>query len=297
MADRSHPGGDRDTGHIRLHPERGGAAADPGRPGDPGHRRGIVPNRGDHGPAGVLRRGRRRGPAGSADADGRQHIGVRRERQHRHGAHQPLRAAHAVRLTHATGPTHRCGPGPSTLQLLIGLLALFGGLRAAACRFGFGFLLRGIALSLGLVLLGLALLDEITAARHRADGFFRLALDVLDDALQAFLRPAFLRHGFLPHRLTFPAAGTVSVPPRYSGSRRLESPNLLTDRLILRELNGPDATWTQCPLGAVNANPDRVGRARTAGVHSRRIDFAQRCPSPWRHTLESWPPKLTPAGS
>ena len=63
------------------------------------------------------------------------------------------------------------------------------------CRFG----LAGVALfGVGLILLGLALADQVVAAGHGADGFLRLTLDVLDDAPDGFLGTAvLLRHGFL----------------------------------------------------------------------------------------------------
>ena len=49
-------------------------------------------------------------------------------------------------------------------ELLVGLLALLGGFGATAGGFGFGFLLRGVALGVRLVLLGLALFGEVVAA-------------------------------------------------------------------------------------------------------------------------------------
>ena len=64
-----------------------------------GDRRGAVPGRGGQRSQGVLRRGRRRGSGRSAIPDGGQHVGVRREREHRHRADEPLRAAVTVRLS------------------------------------------------------------------------------------------------------------------------------------------------------------------------------------------------------
>src|ERR1700751_5196369 len=69
-----------------------------------------------------------------------------------------------------TDRTHR------RVKLLVGLLALLGHLGATAGRLCFGFLLRGVALCLRLVLLGLALAGEVVTAGHRAGGFLGPAL-------------------------------------------------------------------------------------------------------------------------
>ncbi len=71
-------------------------ALTPGRTGDQRHRRGTVPRRGGGQPARILRRGRRRRPPPPDGADGRQHRGVRRQRQHRRRADKPLRLPHPV---------------------------------------------------------------------------------------------------------------------------------------------------------------------------------------------------------
>src|SRR6476659_8899918 len=81
------------------------------------------------------------------------------------------------------------------LRPLLRLLALLGGLGAGASRISLGFLLGNIPLSVGLVLLCLALADHVVAARHGANRFLGLALDVLDDALDAFLRTSVLLVG------------------------------------------------------------------------------------------------------
>ena len=48
LAAAPHIGGDRNAVDVRLHPELGGARPHPGRPGNRGHRRGVVPRGGDH---------------------------------------------------------------------------------------------------------------------------------------------------------------------------------------------------------------------------------------------------------
>ena len=50
-------------------------------------------------------------------------------------------------------------------------------------------------LGVGLVLLSLALADQVVTAGHGADGLLGLALDVLDDALDAFFRASVLLLG------------------------------------------------------------------------------------------------------
>ena len=113
-------------------------------------------------------------------------------------------------MTQETGPAIDAARARSR-ELLVGPLPLLGSFGAATCRFGFGFLLRGVTLSLSLVLLGLALFGDVATAGHRADSFLGLTLDVLDDALQAFLRPAFLRHGIPPNRLTFMVLAEIVI--------------------------------------------------------------------------------------
>src|SRR6185295_8591595 len=91
-------------------------------------------------------------------------------------------------------PVFRLGPFYRIITLLrplLRLLALLGGLGAGASRIGLGFLL-------GNVLLCLALADHVVTACHGANRFLGLALDVLDDALDAFLRTSVLvGHSYL----------------------------------------------------------------------------------------------------
>src|ERR1700710_2498213 len=85
------------------------------------------------------------------------------------------------------------------LALLLCLLALLGDLRGPACAFCLGFLLRGVALGVGLVLLGLAFAVQIIATGHRARDFLGLTLSALGDALDGFLGTAVvLRHCEIP---------------------------------------------------------------------------------------------------
>ena len=79
------------------------------------------------------------------------------------------------------------------------LLALLGSLGAGAGRFGLRFLLGGVLLGVGLVLLSLALADQVVTACYGADRFLGLALDVLDDALMPSSGPVF----FFSVMLTF----------------------------------------------------------------------------------------------
>jgi len=58
-----------------------------------------------------------------------------------------------------------------------------------------GFLLGGVTLGVRLILLGLALADYVVTAGHGAHRFLRLALDVLDDALDGFFGST-AAHGF-----------------------------------------------------------------------------------------------------
>jgi hypothetical protein len=83
------------------------------------------------------------------------------------------------------------------MGLLVLLLALFSGLRPSSRRLRLGFLASDVALSVTLVLLGLALFDEIAVACHGADSFLYLALDALDDAFDAFSGPTILSHALL----------------------------------------------------------------------------------------------------
>src|SRR5947209_9109581 len=83
-----------------------------------------------------------------------------------------------------TDRTHPC----DKLLVLVGLLALFGRLGAAASGLRLGFFLRRVALCVRLVLLGLALAGEVVTTGHRTDGFLDPAFGVLDDALHGFCR-------------------------------------------------------------------------------------------------------------
>src|SRR3954469_19129022 len=87
------------------------------------------------------------------------------------------------------------------MLLLIGLLALLGCLRAAAGRVGLCFLLGGVLLGVGLVLLCLALIDQVVTTRDGSDRFLRLTLDVFHGALDAFCGPTVLVSHNSPLRL------------------------------------------------------------------------------------------------
>src|ERR1700737_4474225 len=111
-----------------------------------------------------------------------------------------MAATHAVlpakpRVWLAGGSTPS-GPRRCQLPLLIGLLTLLRSLGAATGSFRFGLFLRGVALGLGLVLLRLALADEVVATGHGPDRLLGLALDVFDDASDSFFGSAVLCHGF-----------------------------------------------------------------------------------------------------
>ena len=97
LASRSHPGRDRHTVDVRLHAERGRAGAHPRRTGARRDRGGAVPDRGDRGPARVLRRRRRRRPRRPDEQDGGEHVGIRRQPERRHRAHQSLRVPVTIR--------------------------------------------------------------------------------------------------------------------------------------------------------------------------------------------------------
>jgi hypothetical protein len=75
----------------------------------------------------------------------------------------------------------------------VGALTPLLGLGFGASLFRLGLLGRGMTLGLGLVLLGLALFAQAIAAGDRTDRLLGLALDVLDDALDAFCRSAVVR--------------------------------------------------------------------------------------------------------
>jgi hypothetical protein len=72
------------------------------------------------------------------------------------------------------------------MELLVLLLALFSGLGATARGFGFRFLLGRVTLGVRLILLGLALFDNIVATSQRSANLFGLALNALDDSLNPF---------------------------------------------------------------------------------------------------------------
>ena len=82
LAARPYAGGDRNPVHLRLHPERRGAAVDARCARTGRHRRRAVSGRGDHRSQGVLRRRRRCRSAAAAGPNGGQHIGFRRQREH-----------------------------------------------------------------------------------------------------------------------------------------------------------------------------------------------------------------------
>src|ERR1700686_3361193 len=67
--------------------------------------------------------------------------------------------------------------------LLVLLLTLFGSLGTRARRFRLRFLLGGVTLGVGLILLGFALTGQVVAPRDGADGLFCLTFDALDGTL------------------------------------------------------------------------------------------------------------------
>src|SRR3954469_22502250 len=97
------------------------------------------------------------------------------------------------------------------MLLLIGLLALLGCLRAAAGRVGLCFLLGGVLLGVGLVLLCLALIDQVVTTRDGSDRFLRLTLDVFHGALDAFCGPTVL----VSHNSPLRSADLPGVLPCY----------------------------------------------------------------------------------
>jgi hypothetical protein len=85
----------------------------------------------------------------------------------------------------------------SPTELLVLLLPLFGGLGTGARGFGFGFPLGSIALSIGLILLGLTLAYEVITAGHGSRDLLGLSLDALDSTLDGFFWSALVPHGVL----------------------------------------------------------------------------------------------------
>jgi len=79
-------------------------------------------------------------------------------------------------------------PLPAASYLLCGFLACFLNLGLGASLLSGGLFFRDVALRFRLVLLGLALADQMATAEKCADGLFGLALDVFQDALDGFDR-------------------------------------------------------------------------------------------------------------
>src|ERR1700737_788342 len=77
--------------------------------------------------------------------------------------------------------------------LLVVLLTLFGSAGTRARRFRLRFLLGGVTLGVGLILLGFALTGQVVAPRDGADGLFCLTFDALSTAPFTASSAAFLR--------------------------------------------------------------------------------------------------------
>src|SRR5262249_52040182 len=79
------------------------------------------------------------------------------------------------------------GPSPyGSCLLLFGLLALLGDLGRCTGRLSLGLLLRGVALSLGLVPLSLTLLVQVVPPDYCAEDYLGPAFRVFHDALDGF---------------------------------------------------------------------------------------------------------------
>src|SRR5271157_4407932 len=109
-----------------------------------------------------------------------------------------LRAGDYLRSGDARKGPVRSRTGPFRIELLVFLLALFSGFRAGPRGFGFGFLLARGALGVGLVLLRLALFDEVVATCDGSANLFDLAFDAFDGALDGLLWSALV----IPHGST-----------------------------------------------------------------------------------------------
>lgn len=96
LAARPHASGYRGTGDIRLHPELGGTSPHPRGTGNRGHCRRVVSRGGDNRSESLLRSRRRQRSAESDKSDGREHICIRCQPEHRHRANQPLRVQNTV---------------------------------------------------------------------------------------------------------------------------------------------------------------------------------------------------------
>jgi hypothetical protein len=105
--------------------------------------------------------------------------------------------------------------------VLVRFLPLFGRGGAAARRFGFSFPLGGVALSFGLVLLGLALAGEVILTEYASGRFLGLTLHAFDDAAHAFFGSTLLKD----RRETAPARVPASTRVRHHTEG-----NLLTQR-------------------------------------------------------------------
>jgi hypothetical protein len=95
------------------------------------------------------------------------------------------------------GPAQTRRAGPIDVnQLLVLLLALFGGLSTTTSYLGFGLLPGRVPLRVGFVLLRLALFDDVIATGQGSANLFGLTLDALNYSLNRFLRSALvIAHG------------------------------------------------------------------------------------------------------
>src|ERR1700756_1110726 len=85
-------------------------------------------------------------------------------------------------------------PGPAfpdrahpAIRLLVLLLTLFGSAGTRPRRLRLRFLLGGVALGVGLILLGFPLTSQVVTPRDGAHGLFCLTLDALDGTLHCLL--------------------------------------------------------------------------------------------------------------
>jgi hypothetical protein len=108
-------------------------------------------------------------------------------------------------------------------DLLVFLLALFGRLGTGPRRLSFGFLLARVALSISLILLSLALFDQVIMTGNGPADLFEFAFYALHGSVHRFLRSALLiPHGSTSRSVVFELAldATQGLPTARPVKRR-----------------------------------------------------------------------------